>query len=40
MALDTAVFDILDFTTAERQEVRAALQDRLATRQLVVKGEA
>ena len=37
MALDTAVFDILDFTTAERQEVRDALLDRLATRQNVVK---
>jgi len=36
MALDTAVFDILGFTAAERQEVLDALQDRLATRQRAV----
>ncbi|MBK8988080.1 MAG: SAM-dependent DNA methyltransferase [Chloroflexi bacterium] len=37
MRLDTAVFDSLNFTASERQETLAALQDRLMTRQRLVK---
>jgi len=39
-ALDTAVFDILGFSAAERQETLDALQDRLATRQRTVRQTA
>jgi SAM-dependent methyltransferase len=36
--LETAVADALHFTVTEQQEIRRALQDRLATRRRLVKG--